>query len=150
MMMLCGSRLSSLRTVRLLSNTVQQRLPQRQGYLPPRRTLFGFGSKSSTQEDQTTTDIANEAKELHENILHPMNSRFLGPLEKHSDQMMPKPMVFVLGNHSSGEFASILQKLWCKHVLFVFDHPCNRYRQVDFHQLRRGEGRADSRSRTNR
>jgi ribosome biogenesis GTPase A len=66
------------------------------------RTFFGLG-KWGAQEDETTTDVVNEAKQLHEEILTPLNSKFLGPLEKRSDQMMPKPMVFVLGNHSSGK-----------------------------------------------
>eukprot|EP01138_Halocafeteria_seosinensis_P015039 gb/GECG01015351.1/.p1 GENE.gb/GECG01015351.1/~~gb/GECG01015351.1/.p1 ORF type:complete len:561 (+),score=54.51 gb/GECG01015351.1/:1-1683(+) len=66
------------------------------------RTFFGLG-KWASQEDETTTDVVNEAKELHDSVLRPLNSKFLGPLEKRSDQMMPKPMVFVLGNHSSGK-----------------------------------------------
>lgn len=42
-------------------------------------------------------------KSLQTTILAPLNSKLLGPLEKSSEMMIPLPLVFVLGNHSSGK-----------------------------------------------
>jgi len=42
-------------------------------------------------------------QKLHQKVLAPLNDRCLGPLEKSSHEMLTKPMVFVLGNHSSGK-----------------------------------------------
>lgn len=44
-----------------------------------------------------------EINDLYKSVLMPLNKRLLGPLEKGSDDMIPMPMVFVLGNHSSGK-----------------------------------------------
>ncbi len=35
--------------------------------------------------------------------MDPTNTKLLGPLAKASHEMLPRPMVFVLGNHSSGK-----------------------------------------------
>jgi hypothetical protein len=58
-----------------------------------RRLLFSFGTRKEL-------DVEGESHALHNNVLGPLNSKLLGPLEKYSDQLTPMPLVFVLGNHS--------------------------------------------------
>lgn len=70
------------------------RLPRPRPLLPsPSRALFNFGSAKAL-------DVEAESRALHMEILGPLNSKLLGPLEKFSDQLTPMPLVFVLGNHS--------------------------------------------------
>lgn len=47
--------------------------------------------------------LFDRVRNLHRTVLAPLNERLMGPLEKASDQLIPLPMVFVLGNHSSGK-----------------------------------------------
>lgn len=60
-----------------------------------------FLSKFTSWEEDV--NIKESCQQHHANVLNPINKKFLGPLEKHSDQATPMPMVFVLGNHSSGK-----------------------------------------------
>jgi len=53
--------------------------------------------------DLSTNELAMSVQKLHQKVLAPLNDRCLGPLEKSSHEMLTKPMVFVLGNHSSGK-----------------------------------------------
>jgi ribosome biogenesis GTPase A len=46
-------------------------------------------------------------KSVYETTLKTLNTRFLGPLERASEEMVPLPLVFVLGNHSSGKSSFI-------------------------------------------
>jgi hypothetical protein len=52
-------------------------------------------------------ELFKEVKGLHEAVLSPLNAKFLGPLEKSSEEIIPLPVVFVLGNHSSGKSSFI-------------------------------------------
>lgn len=53
------------------------------------------------------TKLFGRVHTLHKTVLAPLNDRLMGPLEKSSDQLIPLPMVFVLGNHSSGKSSFI-------------------------------------------
>lgn len=64
-----------------------------------RRAFFNFAAKSPA----STEELFNRVKSLHEGVLKPANARYLGPLGKDTDELIPLPMVFVLGNHSSGK-----------------------------------------------
>lgn len=60
-------------------------------------------SSSSATQPLTTSDVARLVEDLHSGQLAPLNARLLGPLEKSAHELIRKPMVFVLGNHSSGK-----------------------------------------------
>ena len=47
--------------------------------------------------------LFESVRSIHHTILAPLNKKLMGPLEHASDQLVPLPMVFVLGNHSSGK-----------------------------------------------
>lgn len=40
---------------------------------------------------------------LQKNVLKPLNTKLLGPLERDADNLTPLPMVLIIGNHSSGK-----------------------------------------------
>lgn len=50
-----------------------------------------------------TVDIQRRSEALFEEVLSPLNQRTLGPLDMSSTANIPMPLVFVLGNHSSGK-----------------------------------------------
>lgn len=60
------------------------------------RSLFSDATKSAE-------DFFRTVKDLHENVLRPINTRLLGPLERNIHEMIPLPMVLLVGNHSSGK-----------------------------------------------
>lgn len=66
------------------------------------RTFFTFG-KSSAAQQQSAAELFARVKSLHESVLKPINTRVSGPLGRDTDELIPLPMVLVLGNHSSGK-----------------------------------------------
>jgi hypothetical protein len=62
-----------------------------------RRLIFNIAGKSEP------TALFQRVNGLQRTVLAPLNSRLLGPLEKASEQLVPLPLVFILGNHSSGK-----------------------------------------------
>ncbi len=68
------------------------------------RSFFSFSKQEeSTTEPLTASDVYTTCREIHDALLTPLNNGLLGPLEKSSDQGTPKPLVLVMGNHSSGK-----------------------------------------------
>lgn len=53
--------------------------------------------------DTTTVDIQGHSEHLFQDVIVPLNERMMGPLDHSATQITPMPMVFVLGNHSSGK-----------------------------------------------
>ena len=53
--------------------------------------------------DTTTVDIQGHSEQLFQEVIVPLNERMMGPLNHSATQITPMPMVFVLGNHSSGK-----------------------------------------------
>lgn len=51
--------------------------------------------------------LARHTDELHQETLRPINDRLLGPLQKEATQFPAMPVVFLLGNHSSGKSSFI-------------------------------------------
>jgi hypothetical protein len=58
-------------------------------------------ARSITSAD--VSQIMGKAKDLHGDVLSPLNKKYIGPLEKNHDQLTKLPFVFLLGNHSSGK-----------------------------------------------
>lgn len=51
--------------------------------------------------------LTQHTEELHQETLRPINDRLLGPLQKEATQFPAMPVVFLLGNHSSGKSSFI-------------------------------------------
>lgn len=51
----------------------------------------------------STIDIQERSEELFTKVVLPANARTMGPMDQSATQITPMPMVFVLGNHSSGK-----------------------------------------------
>ena len=50
-----------------------------------------------------------ETERMHEDVLAPINTRMLGPLERRPfTEGVPLPVVLLLGNHSSGKVRALL------------------------------------------
>jgi len=50
-------------------------------------------------------------------VLLPLNDKFVGPLERKADDRTPLPLVFVLGNHSSGKSTFIVRPFPLLHII---------------------------------
>ncbi len=65
---------------------------------------LGFGKQP---EAPTTEQLYREVRAIYTEVLSPLNAKLFGPLEKSSEDIPPLPIVFVLGNHSSGKSSFI-------------------------------------------
>jgi len=72
----------------------------------PRRALSLFGSWFGADGDQdapATNPSAEETEarvnELYRKRIAPLNARLKGPLDPAAQDMLPRPCVFILGNH---------------------------------------------------
>lgn len=75
---------------------------------PAHRALFTWKAGGTAGGLPPSADeLFARVRTVHESVLRPLNDKFLGPLEKASDDMVPLPLVFVLGNHSSGKSSFI-------------------------------------------
>lgn len=66
-------------------------------------SFFAPAEKAKETNKELSERLFVQVKSLHESTLQPLNQRWLGPLEKAGSELIPLPMVFVLGNHSSGK-----------------------------------------------
>ena len=71
----------------------------------PLRVSSGMGVRWNGTD--TTVDIQASAEQMFNDIIVPLNESRMGPLDRSSTQITPMPMVFVLGNHSSGKSSFI-------------------------------------------
>jgi len=65
--------------------------------------LHSLGRRRSIAGVAESSKLFDRVRNLHKTVLAPLNAKLMGPLEKSSEQLVPLPMVFVLGNHSSGK-----------------------------------------------
>lgn len=65
---------------------------------------LGFGKSPDPPKAE---ELFKEVRSLYTQTLSPLNAKFFGPLEKASEDISPLPIVFVLGNHSSGKSSFI-------------------------------------------
>jgi len=56
-----------------------------------------------------SSKVAQDTSALMRSVLLPLNDKFIGPLERKADDRTPLPLVFVLGNHSSGKSTFIVR-----------------------------------------
>jgi GTPase SAR1 family protein len=71
------------------------------------RANISFFAAAKEQQALSAKDLSEklfgQVKGLHEATLAPLNEKWLGPLEKTGGELIPLPLVLVLGNHSSGK-----------------------------------------------
>jgi GTPase SAR1 family protein len=67
---------------------------------PPRRAFFSFATAAPPP---STEELFKRVRALHESVLKPNNTRYLGPLGRDTDELIPLPVVLVVGNHSAGK-----------------------------------------------
>jgi hypothetical protein len=79
--------------------------------LSPAQPCASFFGLADPPRVATAEELFVRVRKLRETVLTPLNTRVLGPLEKASEEMLPLPMVFVLGSHSSGK------STFCNYVL---------------------------------
>ena len=65
------------------------------------------GTRRGLATQASAVKLFDRVRTLHKTVLAPLNEQLMGPLEKASDQLVPHPMVFILGNHSSGKSSFI-------------------------------------------
>lgn len=65
---------------------------------------LGFGKSPDPPKAE---ELFKDVRSLYTQTLSPLNAKFFGPLEKASEDISPLPIVFVLGNHSSGKSSFI-------------------------------------------
>jgi hypothetical protein len=67
--------------------------------------LFGSeGGAPAVEADTAPTNVTAEetavrVKQLYAKYLDPLNKSLMGPLERSSQDMLPRPCVLVIGNH---------------------------------------------------
>lgn len=80
---------------------------QSAGWLRHNAAPMAMSARFMCDDMEVARRLTKHTEMLHNTVLRPINERLLGPLEKESSQFPVMPMVFLLGNHSSGKSSFI-------------------------------------------